>query len=57
MNTRLLADLMRARILEAHRMKSLQRENPPCVPQIVAERTKLAGIDAQIRMEVRHVPN
>lgn len=57
MNTRLLMDLVRARIVEAHRMKNLQRERPPCVPQIVAERATLAGIDARLAVEVRHVPH
>lgn len=54
MNTRLLSELLRARILEAHRLKSMSRETPPCVPKITAERIKLASIDAAIRVEVRH---
>jgi hypothetical protein len=51
MNTRLIANLLRARILEAHRMKSLQRARPPCVPLIAQEKATLADIDARIRRE------
>lgn len=54
MNTRLLMDMIRARILEAHRLKSMQRERPPCEPRILAERVVLRDIDARLAAEVRH---
>lgn len=56
MNTRLLMDLVRARILEAHRMKGMQRETPPCVPRIAAERVVLRDIDARLARETGRVP-
>lgn len=54
MNTPLLCQLMRERILEAHRIKAMTRERPPCMPKIRAEMTKLGSIDAAIRAEVRN---
>lgn len=51
MNTRLLAELIRARIVEAHKLARLRREMPPCVPQINAERRAIAEIDTKLDHE------
>lgn len=51
MNTRRLAELLRARIIEAHRLKALQRERPPCVPQITDERLRIGEIDTKLDRE------
>ncbi|WP_185643536.1 hypothetical protein [Burkholderia sp. Bp8990] len=53
MNTRHLMELIHARILEAHKLARLERERPPCVPQIVEERTRIREIDNEIGREVR----
>ena len=53
MNTRLLSELLRARIIEAHKLARLERERPPCMPQINAERSRIREIDNEIGREVK----
>lgn len=48
MNTRLLMDMIRARILEAHKLARLRRETPPCEPRIALEKAALRDIDARL---------
>lgn len=56
MNTRILMDLVRARILEAHKLARLRRETPPCEPRIALERATLRDIDARLARETGRVP-
>lgn len=54
MNTRLILALVRARIVEAHKLSRLRNDTPPCEPRIAVERLVLRDIDAKLDAEVRH---
>lgn len=56
MNTRLLTELIRLRILEAHKLARLRRETPPCEPRILIERATLRDIDARLDRETGRAP-
>jgi hypothetical protein len=56
MNSRVVMDLIRLRIIEAHRVKAMQRERPPCEPRILAERVVLRDIDQRLDRETGRAP-
>ena len=53
MNTHTIVALIKARLVEAHKLAHLRDQLPACEPRIEATKASLADIDAKLNVETR----